>query len=72
MHGYRPDECVRCADRAVVAELRAELTAARALLREALAAITDHATQRTFAGGVVLSNTAIKIRAALAAPESSP
>ena len=49
----------------------AEIDALRALLLEAIAAIENHATQRTFAGGVVLSNTAIKIRAALAGEKNN-
>jgi hypothetical protein len=41
----------------------------RELLTECLEALTHDAAQRTFAGGVRMSQLAIKLRAALAAPE---
>jgi len=40
----------------------------RELLTECLEALTHDAAQRTFAGGVRMSQLAIKLRAALAAP----
>ena len=40
----------------------------RELLTECLEALTHDAAQRTFAGGVKMSQLAIKLRAALAAP----
>jgi hypothetical protein len=44
----------------------------RELLTECLEALTHDAAQRTFAGGVRMSQLAIKLRAALAAPEPEP
>jgi hypothetical protein len=44
----------------------------RELLTECLEALTHDAAQRTFAGGVRMSQLAIKLRAALAAPRSEP
>jgi hypothetical protein len=44
----------------------------RELLTECLEALTHDAAQRTFAGGVRMSQLAIKLRAALAAPRPEP
>ena len=44
----------------------------RELLTECLEALTHDAAQRTFAGGVRMSQLAIKLRAHLAAPEPEP
>ena len=45
---------------------------ARELLTECLEALTHDAAQRTFAGGVRMSQLAIKLRAHLAAPRPEP
>ena len=44
----------------------------RELLTECLDVLTHDAAQKTFAGGVRMSQLAIKLRAALAAPEPEP
>ena len=44
----------------------------RELLTECLDVLTHDAAQRTFAGGVRMSQLAIKLRAALAAPQPEP
>ena len=44
----------------------------RELLTECLDVLTHDAAQRTFAGGVRMSQLAIKLRAALAAPRPEP
>ena len=44
----------------------------RELLTECLEALTHDAAQRTFAGGVRMSQLAIKLRAHLAAPRPEP
>jgi hypothetical protein len=47
------------------ATYQAKLLADEALLRQALDCLENHCAQRTYAGGVVISNTAIAIRARL-------